>query len=311
LNPIIQNNLVPVFVDIDDTLNADTKLLEKALSSKTKAIVLPHTLGNPFNIQRVMSFALQHNLEIIADCCDSLGSKYRGMNVEQCATIATHSYYPAHGLTTGQGGAVLTNSDLLYKIINSLNQWGRDCTCSSGHDNQCGKRFSQQFGDLPFGYDHKYVYSHIGYNLEMTDLQASIGVVQLKKLSNFVNKRKENYNHLFENLWDLICFKYPIVNVDADPCWFSFPMIVNTDKFTRNEIVQYLESKKIQTRLLFGGNLLRQPAYKDIKCRVIGDLRNTDNVMNNSFFIGVYPGLTKPMLDYMIETIRGFVSDRS
>jgi len=239
-----------------------------------------------------------------------LGSKYWNLHIGQYATVATLSFFPAHHLTTGQGGAVLTNSKDLYKVINSLNTWGRDCSCYSGHDNRCGKRFSRQFGSLSFGYDHKYVYSRIGYNLEMTDLQSSIGVAQLKKLPTFIQKRKENYAYLYQGLKDLDCFQFPKVNEYAEPCWFAFPMRVNSDKFTRNEVVQYLENKKIQTRLLFGGNLLRQPAYQDVKQRVIGDLKNTDLVMNNAFFIGVYPGLTQEMLDYMIEIIRGFVHDR-
>jgi CDP-4-dehydro-6-deoxyglucose reductase, E1 len=309
LNPIIQNNLVPVFVDVDDTLNIDVTKLEAALSPKVKALMIPHTLGNPFDISRVMSFAIRHEIEIIADCCDALGSQYRNMSVEQCATISTHSFYPAHGITCGQGGAVLTNSKELYRVINSMNTWGRDCTCNSGQDNKCGKRFEGQYGDLPFGYDHKYVYSYIGYNFEMTDLQSAIGVAQLEKLPDFIRLRKSNYKYLYNNLKKFgVVFKFPTVNQGADPCWFSFPITMrNTTALRRNDVVKYLEENSIQTRLLFGGNLLRQPAYKNIQHRVVGELTNTDYIMNNSFFIGVYPGLDKKKLDYMIEAIEDLV----
>jgi len=309
LNPIIQNGLVPVFVDVDDTYNIKVEDLEKALSSKTRALMLAHTLGNPFNIDKVVNFAHDYELWLIEDCADALGSKYSGMKVGIFGGIATFSYFPAHQISTGEGGAVITDNPELDRIIKSMSRWGKICFCNSGQDNACGKRFTQQFGGLPFGYDHKYVYSEIGYNFQPTDLQASIGVAQLNKLPMFIQKRRENFQYLYDELEDLDWFfTLPKATENSEPCWFGFPLSLrNVSSIRRNDVVKYLEDHKIQTRLLFGGNLLKQPAYKGITYRQIGDLANTDYAMNNTFWVGVYPALTKPMLDYMIKTIQDFV----
>jgi CDP-4-dehydro-6-deoxyglucose reductase, E1 len=310
LNPIIQNGLVPVFVDVDDTFNIKVEDLEKAYSPKVKALMLVHTLGNPFNVDEVVKFVMKHDLFLIEDDCDSLGSKYSGLKTGAFGDIATHSFYPAHILCQGQGGAIITDNPKLDRIIKSMSRWGRDCDCSGGQDNKCGKRFTQQFGDLPFGYDHKYVYSEIGYNFQPTDLQASIGVAQLKKLPMFIQKRRENFQYLYDRLEDLDhFFTLPKATEKSEPCWFGFPLSLrNVSSIRRDDVVKYLEDHKIQTRLLFGGNLLKQPAYKGITCRQIGELTNTDYAMNNTFWIGVYPGLTQPMLDYMIKIIRESVN---
>lgn len=311
VNPIIQNGLIPVFVDINiDTYNIDTDLMEKALGKKTRAIMLAHTLGNPFDLNRVTEFARDNNLWLIEDCCDAVGSKYNNRMVGTFGDIATASFYPAHHITMGEGGAVLTNDHLLKKIILSMRDWGRDCWCNTGCDNSCGKRFEWQLGELPHGYDHKYTYSHIGYNLKVTDMQAAIGVSQLKKLPGFILKRKKNFDRLYNGLLALKDYIQLLEKSEnADPSWFGFPVLVKENApFTRNEIVQYLEDKKIGTRLLFGGNLCRQPAYLNTQYRVEGDLENTDMLMERLFWIGVYPGLSEDMIDYMISTITEFVN---
>jgi len=309
LNPIVQNNLVPVFVDVDlKTYNIQTEKIEKAISKKTKAIFIPHTLGNPFNIDKVLKIVRKYNLWLIEDNCDALGSEYKGKYTGTFGDVSTNSFYPAHHITMGEGGAVLTNDPLLRKIIVSFRDWGRDCWCGPGQDNTCKKRFSWQMGKLPFGYDHKYIYSHIGYNLKITDMQAAVGVAQLKKLPQFIKARKSNFNLLYGFLkrYD----KYlilPEAENDSNPCWFGFPILIKeTAPFTRNDIVNYLEENKIATRMLFGGNLLKQPAYESIKCRVPDPLKNTDLVMNNLFLIGVYSDITKDKLNYIIRTISGF-----
>lgn len=312
--PIIQYGAVPVFVDVNlNTLNIETSYLEKALTNKTKAVILAHTLGNPFNIKEVKSFCKNNNLWLIEDNCDALGSKYNGHYTGTFGDIGTSSFYPPHHITMGEGGAVYTNDSLLNKIMLSLRDWGRDCWCESGIDNTCKKRFNQQFGNLPFGYDHKYVYSHFGYNLKATDMQAAIGFAQLDKLSLFCNKRRNNYRELYKELIELNqYFDFFEKTPNSDPSWFGFLLTVKDNAgFSRADIVNYLEDNMIQTRNLFGGNLVRQPCFDSLKegidYKVIGDLINTDIIMNNSFWIGVYPGMTNDMLNYIIRKIKDFV----
>lgn len=305
VNPIIQNGLVPVFVDVQlPTYNVNVTELESAVSDRTKAIVLAHTLGNPFDLDAVMAFANKHNLWVIEDCCDAVGSTYKGRSVGTFGHLATTSFYPAHHITMGEGGCVLTPSPALKKLVESFRDWGRDCWCDPGKSNTCGCRFEWKLGSLPAGYDHKYIYSHIGYNLKATDMQAAVGVAQLKKLPAFMAARRENFTELYMALKDLDdIFVLPEATPHSNPSWFGFPLAVrNEAPVTRNQVVQVLESRKIATRLLFGGNLLRQPAYRDLRCRVVGDLPNTDFVMNNVFWVGVYPGITEAMIDYMADT---------
>ncbi len=309
VNPIIQNRCVPVFIDITvPSYQADATQLEAALSHRTRAIMIAHTLGNPYDLDRVASFAKQHGLWFIEDSCDALGATYKGKKVGSFGDLATVSFYPAHHITMGEGGAVVTNSPLLKTLLESFRDWGRDCWCEPGKDNTCGKRFDWQFGGLPYGYDHKYTYSHIGYNLKMTDMQAAIGLSQLEKLPGFIAARRRNFQHLYGGLKPLEdVLVLPESTPDAEPSWFGFPIGVREDApFDRNELIRELESRHIGTRLLFGGNLTRQPAYKEVAFRVIGDLKNSDFVMNNVFWIGLYPGLTEEMLDYTIETITVF-----
>ena len=311
VNPIVQCGLLPVFVDIQlPTYNIDPRELEAAFSPRTRGIMLAHTLGNPFDLDAVVSFARQHGLWLIEDCCDAVGSRYRERNVGTFGDLATTSFYPAHHITMGEGGCVLTEKPLLQALVESFRDWGRDCWCDPGKENTCGKRFDGQFGDLPCGYDHKYTYSHIGYNLKMTDLQAAVGVAQLKKLPSFIQARKRNFQALKSGLAGLeTFFVLPQATPGSDPSWFGFPLLVRQDApFTRSELVRFLEERKIATRLLFGGNLTRQPAYKNVQYRAIGQLPNSDLVMNQLLWIGVYPGLSQPMLDYMLETIHAAVT---
>lgn len=313
LNPIIQNRLVPVFVDVEiPTYNIDVADLDKALSEKTHAIVLAHTLGNPFNLSKIQEFAEQNNLWLVEDCCDALGSTYSGKKVGGFGHVATSSFYPAHHITTGEGGCVMTNDPLLNKIVGSFRDWGRDCWCPPGQDNTCKNRFGWTFESLPEGYDHKYVYSHVGYNLKMTDLQAAIGVAQLKKLPWIVEKRKEHFKYLYDNLRSVEShFILPEATPESDPSWFGFPLAVKPESgLKRADVIADLEEKKIATRLLFGGNLLRQPAYRDIQYRSIGKLPRSDFVMNNVFWVGVWPGLTKEMMDYVVEVIQNIIRRR-
>lgn len=310
LNAIIQNNLTPVFIDVElGTYNIDAGQVSKSITKKTKAIFIAHTLGNPANLGIILRLAKKYNLWLIEDNCDALGSKYKGQYTGSFGDISTCSFYPPHHMTMGEGGALLTNDPLLRRIIMSFRDWGRDCWCEPGVDNTCKKRFSQKFGDLPYGYDHKYVYSHVGYNLKITDLQAAIGCAQLAKLPEFIAARKKNFAFLHKVL---INYKDDLIlaqaGKDSEPSWFGLPILVkNSARFGRGDIVGYLEKHKIATRMLFGGNLTKQPAYRDIKYRVSGGLRNTDLVMNNLFWIGVYPGLTGTMLSYIAKTLRNFL----
>jgi len=313
VNPIVQNRLVPVFVDVElGTYNIDVRYLEEAISPRTKAIMLAHTLGNPFNLDAVLEAARRHDLWLIEDNCDALGSTYKGRLTGTFGDLATVSFYPAHHITMGEGGCVLTNSPKLKTLVESFRDWGRDCWCDPGKENTCGKRFEWQLGELPYGYDHKYIYSHIGYNLKLTDLQAAVGVAQLKKLPQFIEARKRNWRLLYEGLKPLEEFLIlPQSTPGSDPSWFGFPITVRPGApFTRNDLVRHLESRKIATRLLFGGNLIRQPAYQDVPYRVVGELKNTDVVMNNTFWVGVYPGLTEEMIAYVIETVTTFVLEQ-
>jgi CDP-6-deoxy-D-xylo-4-hexulose-3-dehydrase len=311
VNPIIQNRLVPVFVDVTlPSYEIDVTQLEAARSEKTRAIMVAHTLGNVFDLDAVMEFVRKYDLWLIEDCCDALGSKWKGRKVGTFGDIATVSFYPAHHITTGEGGAVLTDKLNLQVLIESFRDWGRDCWCDPGKDNTCGKRFDWQLGTLPCGYDHKYTYSHIGYNLKATDMQAALGNSQIEKLPRFIERRKENFRYLDAALKPVEEFLLlPEATPGSDPSWFGFPIAVRKDApFTREELIRALEAKKIATRLLFGGNLLRQPAYEGCEYRVIGDLPNTDFVMNNVFWIGVFPGLTRPMLDFVAATITEFTT---
>ena len=306
VNPIIQNNLVPVFVDVQiPTYNVDVSYLEAALGPRTRAIMIAHTLGNPFDLDAVTQFALKHDLWLIEDCCDAVGATYNGRKVGTFGALATTSFYPAHHITMGEGGAVLTDKPKLKTLVESFRDWGRDCWCETGKDNTCGKRFEHQFGELPYGYDHKYTYSHIGYNLKATDMQAAVGLAQMQKVTGFIETRRANFVYMYENLQDLQeVLILPQATPNSEPSWFGFPIAVRADApFTRNQLVHFLESRKIATRLLFGGNLVRQPAYRNIQYRVASPLDNTDFIMNQVFWLGVYPGLTRPMLDYVIETL--------
>jgi CDP-6-deoxy-D-xylo-4-hexulose-3-dehydrase len=310
VNPIFQNRLVPVFVDVTiPEYEIQVQQLEAALSPRTKAVFLAHTLGNVFDLDAVTAFTEKHKLWLIEDCCDALGSTYRGRKVGSFGDIATLSFYPAHHITTGEGGAVLTNKPALQTLIESFRDWGRDCWCEPGKDNTCGKRFDWQLGCLPCGYDHKYTYSHIGYNLKATDMQAALGASQLTKLPDFIARRKHNFHYLEAALAGLEEFLIlPKATLHSDPAWFGFPIAVRADApFRRDELIRSLEAKKIATRLLFGGNLVRQPAYQDCHYRVQGALRNTDFVMENVFWVGVYPGLTPAMLDFVASSIADFV----
>jgi CDP-6-deoxy-D-xylo-4-hexulose-3-dehydrase len=306
VTPILQNNLVPVYVDVDlETYVANDEALESAIGPKTKAIMMAHTLGNPFNLDLVQKLAKKHNLWLIEDSCDALGGTFKDQNLGSFGDLSTFSFYPAHHITTGEGGAVLIKKAAHKTIIESFRDWGRDCWCAPGCDNTCLKRYEWQLGELPEGYDHKYTYSHLGYNLKSGDIQAAIGLAQLDRLDNFVELRKRNWKYLSENLANLEDqLILPKAVENSDPSWFGFALTVRSDaKKSRNQIVKDLNEAKIATRLLFGGNLLRQPAFAGTPRRVIGELHNTDIVMNQTFWIGVWPGLTIQMLDYMVETL--------
>lgn len=310
VNPIVQNRLIPVFVDVDPkTYNVNVEQLNQAITEKTKAIILAHTLGNPFDLEGVMSIVNRYGLYLIEDCCDAVGSLYDGKMVGTFGDMATVSFYPAHHMTMGEGGAVVTDSRQWTTLVRSFRDWGRDCFCEPGASDSCGRRFDQQHGTLPFGYDHKYVYSHIGYNLKVTDFQAAIGVAQLKKLPSFIEKRKRNFRRLKERLEPFADrLILPEATAKSDPSWFAFPISVRQKApFSRSQLVDHLESHKIMTRMLFGGNLARQPAYQGVPYRVFGDLNQTDIIMKDTFFVGVYPGITDEMVDYIAHTIAVFM----
>jgi CDP-6-deoxy-D-xylo-4-hexulose-3-dehydrase len=309
VNPIIQFGAIPVFIDVKiPTYNINENLIEEAITKKTKAIMLAHTLGNPFNIKKIKDICEKHDLWLIEDSCDALGSKFDNKNVGTFGDLATLSFYPAHHITMGEGGAVFTNSKKLERIAESFRDWGRDCYCEPGKDNTCNKRFGWKLGDLPFGYDHKYTYSHLGYNMKITDMQAACGLGQLNRLEGFIKKRKENFNFLYKNLKDLQDFLIlPEPEINSEPSWFGFPLsLMNNNKYNRNDIIQHLNSNKIGTRLLFSGNLIKQPYMKDVNFRVHGKLENTDFVMNNTFWIGLYPGLSFKHLEYVIDKLKDY-----
>lgn len=313
VNPIIQNGLIPVFVDVNiETHNIQVSELENAYSPKVKAVMIAHTLGNPFDLEAVSAFCKKHNIYLVEDCCDAVGSKYDGRMVGTFGDIATTSFYPAHHITMGEGGAVLTNDMELARIATSFRDWGRDCYCGPGSDNTCGRRFTQKFGTLPTGYDHKYVYSHIGYNLKLTDMQAAVGLAQLEKLPDFIKRRKSNFDKICEGLKKYEEYLItPKATEKSDPSWFGLLLtVIENARFIKQDLVLFLEANKIMTRQLFAGNITRQPAYQDIKCRLVGDLKNTDYIMNNSFFIGVYPGINDEKIRYILEIFKKFFSDK-
>ena len=309
VNPILQHGMVPVFVDVHiPTYNIDPELMEAAISEKTRAIMLAHTLGNPYNLDVVVKLAKKYKLWLIEDCCDALGSTYNGKFVGTFGDIGTVSFYPAHHITMGEGGAVFTNNSDLKRIVESIRDWGRDCYCAPGKDNTCGKRFGWQLGSLPFGYDHKYTYSHLGYNLKISDMQAAVGLAQLERLPEFIESRKRNFNYLKGRLASLNEFLIlPEPTPNSDPSWFGFPITLREDApVARVDLLKYADQYKIGTRLLFAGNLTRQPYFQGRQYRISGELKNTDIVMNNTFWIGVYPGLSEPMLDYIAEKLETF-----
>ena len=309
--PIVQNRLVPVFVDVNlGDYTAIPSRLEEAIGPKTRAIAMAHTMGVPFDLDTVMRLAKTYSLWIVEDNCDSLGARYRGQLTGTFGDISAVSFYPAHQITMGEGGAVLTGNDVLGRIARSLRDWGRDCYCAGGENNTCGKRFSQQFGTLPYGYDHKYVYSHIGYNLKVTDMQAAVGVAQFHKLENFVARRKENFQKIYVLLKpyeDRLIL--PKATPNSDPSWFGFVLTVRKDAgFSRNDLTRFLEANRIETRNLFSGNLLRQPAYISIEHRVVGDLTNTDVITERTFFIGIYPGIDESQVEYIGSVFERFMN---
>jgi CDP-6-deoxy-D-xylo-4-hexulose-3-dehydrase len=313
VTPIIQYGLVPVFVDVEiPTYNIDVEMMRKAITLKTRCIFIAHTLGNPFNIDAVMQLAKEYDLWVIEDNCDAFGSEYKGKKTGSFAHLSTISFYPAHHITTGEGGAICTNDPLLAQLVRAFRDWGRDCYCAGGENNTCGKRFSQQFGNLPFGFDHKYIYSEIGYNLKMTDIQAAIGAAQIDKLPYFCERRKTNFKE-----WTRIFSKYPNffilpeATLGSDPAWFAFIVTLKENiPFKRDELTSFLNSKLIETRNLFAGNITKQPGFINKKWRIVDHLNNTDYIMNNTFFLGTYPGLTKLMFDYSEQMLDEFISNK-
>lgn len=311
VNPALQYGLVPVFVDVDiPTYNILPDRIEAAVSDRTRAIMVAHTLGNPFDLGEVMRVAEKHNLWVVEDCCDALGARYDGKPVGTFGSIGTLSFYPAHHITMGEGGAVFTDRALLRRILESMRDWGRDCWCPPGKDNTCSKRFNWKLGDLPFGYDHKYTYSHAGYNLKITDMQAAVGLAQMDRLDDFIAARRRNFDRLKAGLADLAEFLIlPEATPNSEPSWFGFTITLREGTpFSRDDLVKHLNNEcRIATRLLFGGNLLRQPYMKDRTYRVVGDLTNADIVTERTFWLGVFPGLTDAHIDYMVECVRNFV----
>ncbi len=313
VNPIFQNGAVPVFIDtVPGSYNIDVSRLEEAKSDRTRAVMVAHTMGNPFDLDKVTAFCKKHGLFLIEDCCDALGATWDGRKVGAFGELATLSFYPAHHITTGEGGAVLTNSDLAKRSAESFRDWGRDCWCAPGCDNTCGKRFGWKLGELPFGYDHKYIYSHIGYNLKATDMQAAIGCEQLKRADRFIAARRKNHQYLLDCMMDYSdYFVLPQKLPKAEPSPFGFVLSVRDGAgFSKNEIVAYLEKKNIATRQIFAGNIIRQPAYKKSKYRAIGELSGADFIMNNAFWVGVYPGMDAPRLEYMAGTFHEFMKEK-
>ena len=313
VNPALQNGMVPVFVDVDiPTYNILAERIEEAVTSKTRAIMVAHTLGNPFALDEVMRVAKKHDLWVVEDCCDALGATYEGAQVGTFGDVGTLSFYPAHHITTGEGGAVFTGSSVMLRAMESIRDWGRDCYCAPGEDNTCKKRWGWQLGDLPLGYDHKYTYSHLGYNLKITDMQAAVGLAQLDRLPGFIATRRANFAYLQAQMRDLEdVFILPEPTPKSDPSWFGYVLTLRPDvPFSRDDLVRYLNDAKIATRLLFGGNLLRQPYMKDRPHRVVGSLANADTVVDRTFWIGIYPGLTQAHLDYTADRIRAFVESR-
>tara|TARA_B100000941_G_scaffold99551_1_gene69520 strand:+ start:334 stop:1620 length:1287 start_codon:yes stop_codon:yes gene_type:complete len=310
VNPIIQNNLVPVLIDAEmDTYNIDVSLIEKSINDRTKGIVIAHTLGNPFELETILSLCEKYDLFLMEDNCDSFGSTYNGQFTGTFGDISTLSFYPAHHITTGEGGAVITNKPKLKKLLESLRDWGRDCYCPPGEDNTCKKRYEWQLGDLPYGYDHKYIYSNIGYNLKSSDMQAALGVSQIKKLPEFVEKRKNNFNFLYNKFSELDDFILPKKSDKSDPSWFGFPLTISENsKINRVDLLRFYEERRIGTRLLFGGNLSLQPAYQNTKFNIPGPLTKSEHIMNNTFWLGVYPGLNEEMLSYVFESTKEFIS---
>lgn len=311
VNPIIQNGLRPVVVDVElGTYDAIADRLREAVGPKTRAIMMAHTLGNPFDLDVVQEIAKEHRMWLIEDSCDALGSTYRGQKTGSFGDCATVSFYPAHHITTGEGGAVFVKSPIVRKQVESFRDWGRDCYCETGHDDTCGKRFEWQLGDLPYGYDHKYTYSHIGYNLKATDIQAALGASQIDKIDRFANARRENFAYLHSLLEGVEGLILPVATPNSDPSWFGFPITLDpAHPVVRQELLQFLDERRIGTRLIFAGNLTKQPAYKDVDFRIVGDLTNTDIVMNRAFWVGTFPGLTKPMLEFIAESIAEFMAD--
>ena len=303
--------MVPVYVDVDlATFNLDPSALEAAIGPRTRAVMVAHTLGNPFAVDAVRAVCERHGLWLVEDCCDAVGSTFGGSPVGSFGALATTSFYPAHHITMGEGGCVLVNQPRLERIVESFRDWGRDCWCAPGAENTCGRRFGWQLGDLPFGYDHKYVYSHLGYNLKLTDMQAAVGVAQLDKLPGFVQARKDNWQTVTDGIADLEALSVVTATPGSDPAWFGIPMLVAEDApFDRFDLVAHLESRRIATRLVFGGNLLRQPAFAGRAHRRIGDLARADAVAERGLWLGCYPGLTPAMLDYVVETLRAFVAE--
>lgn len=313
VTPVIQYGLIPVFVDVNlPTYNIDVTLMKNAITSKTRCIFIAHTLGNPFDIDAVMELALKHNLWVIEDNCDAFGSRYKGRYTGTFGHLSTISFYPAHHITTGEGGAIITNDPLLAQLVRAFRDWGRDCYCAGGENNTCGKRFSQTFGNLPLGYDHKYVYSEIGYNLKMTDIQAAIGSAQIDKLTSFCEKRKLNFKRLHEVFSQFpACFILPEATLESDPAWFSFIITLKQDcPFTRDELTTFFNEHLIETRNLFAGNLTKQPGFMNKEFRIAGSLSNTDYIMNHTFFLGTYPGLNEKMIEYIEKTLNVFIKGR-
>jgi len=312
LNPILQNNLRPVLVDAEmGSYNIDPNLIEEKITSKTVGIVLAHTLGNPFGLDKIKEICEKHNLFLMEDNCDAFGSKYNNQFTGTFGDVATLSFYPAHHITTGEGGAVFTNNTKLKKILESLRDWGRDCYCPPGEDNTCKKRFDWQLGGLPHGYDHKYIYSNIGYNLKASDMQAAIGLSQMDKLDAFINKRVENFNYLYKGFQQFNEFLLPEWNRNSNPSWFGFPLTLKEDvKFNRVELLKFYDERRIGTRLLFGGNITLQPAYQDIELGNPEDFPIANKIVNNTFWLGVYPGLTNEMLDFVINTTKEFLEQK-